>query len=199
VSGFIFPGSEPSLIHPPGGLNESSAGQLGVSEAAEQPEWYALHTRCRHEKRAAEELQEKGIRVFLPSYKEQRRWSDRRKIIEVPLFSCYVFVHLIAASPARLKALQVFGILKFVAFNGVPAAIPPAQIASVQTILERSKGFSPFRFVEVGQRVRIRGGALDGVEGVLVERKNDRRLVVSIDLIRQAMAVVIDGYDVEPV
>jgi transcription antitermination factor NusG len=166
---------------------------------AQAREWYALHTRCRHEKRVAEELQGKGMQVFLPTYKARHQWSDRRKIIEVPLFSCYVFVNLIATANARVAALQAPGVLRFIAFNGVPAAIPESEIAGIQKILECGQGFSPFEYLRVGQRVRIRGGALDGVEGVLVGRKSDRRLVVSIDLIQQAVAVVIDGYDVEPV
>lgn len=166
---------------------------------AQPAEWYALHTRCRHEKRAAEELHGKGLQVFFPTYKEQRRWSDRRKMIEVPLFSCYVFVNLVPTASARVAALQVPGVLRFVGFNGVPAPIPPSQIADIQRIVQCNEGFSPFDYMRIGQRVRVRGGVFDGIEGVLVGRKNDRRLVVSIEPIQQAVAVVIDGYDVEPV
>jgi transcription antitermination factor NusG len=162
-------------------------------------EWYALHTRCRHEKRAAKELQDRGIQTFLPTYKEHRRWSDRRKLIEVPLFSCYVFVRLIPTATARLAALQVPGVLRLVGFNGTPAAIPESQIENIQKVIQRSEGFSPFEYLCIGQRVRIRGGALDGVEGLLAGHKSDRRLIVSIDLIQQGVAVVIDGYNVEPV
>jgi transcription antitermination factor NusG len=196
VSGYSLSGNwAEGVISPPASLDKPTAEQLGC---ARQPEWYALLTRCRHEKRVSEQLQQKGICVFLPTYKEQRRWSDRRKVIEVPLFSCYVFVHLVATPAVRLAALQAPGALRFAGFNGTPAPIPPEQIENVQRALARTQGICPFEFVQVGQRVRIRGGALDGVKGVLLGRKDDRRLVVSIDLIQQAMAVVIEGYDVEP-
>lgn len=196
MTGYSLSGSRAEEIYStPASLNQSTVEQLGCTS---QPKWYAIHTRCRHEKRVSKELQDKGIRVFLPTYEQQRRWSDRRKVIELPLFSCYVFVHLDATPAARLAALQAPGALRFVGFNGAPAPIPPEQIENLQRALERTQSFCPFEFVRVGQRVRIRGGALDGVEGVLVGRKGDRRLVVSIDLIQQAMAVVIEGYDVEP-
>lgn len=170
-----------------------------TGNGAEQPRWYALHTRCNHEKRVAAELKERGLYVFLPLIRDARRWSDRRKIVEMPLFSCYVFLRIAVTAPTRIIALQAPGVLSFVSFNTGPAAIPDAQIEAVRTALAGRASCSPYTFLKVGQKVRIRGGSLDGVEGILVGRNGDRRVVISIDIIQQAMAITVEGYNVEPV
>lgn len=165
----------------------------------EQCQWYALHTRCRHEKQVAAQLHEKGFEVFLPLLKEVRRWSDRRKLVEVPLFSCYVFVSLALTNSARTVAVQVPGVLRFVGFHDGPAAIPRSEIEAIQKVLALPANCSPYEFVKVGQKVRIRGGSLDGIEGILIGRNGERRLVISVHVIRKSMAVVVEGYDIEPV
>jgi len=168
-----------------------------VNSHSEPPQWFALHTRCRHEKQVAAQLQDKGFEVFLPLAREVRRWSDRRKQVEIPLFSCYVFVYLRLTSGARGIAVQVPGVLRFVGFHDGPAPIPRSEIEAIQKALIVPANCSPYAFLKAGQKVRIRGGSLDGIEGILVGHQGERRLVVSINLIQQSMAVVVEGYDVE--
>ncbi len=161
--------------------------------------WYAVHTRAKHEKRIAAELQERGIETFLPVASQVHRWSDRRAVVEVPLFPCYVFVHMDLISTPRLTVLRTAGVFRFVGFSSGPSPIPDVQIEAVQAVLANRLPISSCGFVRVGQRVRIRGGALEGVEGLLVGHNGGRKLIISIDLIQQSMAVAVEGYDIEPV
>jgi transcription antitermination factor NusG len=193
-----------TLISPPtSGIDAAlvASGPAGTfaEPDLEQRHWFALHTRCRHEKQVAAQLQEKGIEMFLPLAREVRRWSDRRKLIEIPLFSCYVFVCLGLASRERSIAIQIPGALRLVGFQDGPAPIPLSEIQSIRKALAVAGNCSPYAFLKTGQKVRIRGGSLDGIEGILVGHQGERRLVISINLIQQSMAVVVEGYDVEPV
>ena len=162
-------------------------------------QWYAVHTRSRHEKMVAQRLQERGIACYLPTIQQERRWSDRRKTIELPLFSCYVFVNLMPTPENRLPILQVNGVLSFVGIRGQGTAIPEDQIHAVKTLIDEKLPWHCYPFLKIGQRVRIRDGALSGVEGILVSRNGDRTLVISVDAIERSLAVRIEGYDVEPV
>jgi len=164
----------------------------------EQPSWYAVRTRPRHEKKVASELQEKGVTIYLPLLPQVRRWSDRRKIIQVPLFSCYAFVHSVLDLPLRLVLYGISGALGFVGPNNQGIPIPDAQIEAIRTVMASNVPLAPYPFLKVGQRVRVRGGALDGVEGILVT-KGDRRLVVSVESIHAAFSINLEGYDVEPI
>jgi transcription antitermination factor NusG len=163
------------------------------------PRWYAVHTRAKHEKKVTAELQQRGMKAFLPAAREVRRWSDRRQVIETPLFPCYVFVHTDLAVAPRMTVLQTAGVFRFVGFSHGPVPIPDAQIEGVQAVLAKHLPVSLCGFIKIGDKVRIRGGALDGVEGVLTGRNGERRLIISIDLIQQSMAVIVEGYDIERV
>ena len=160
--------------------------------------WYALLTRARHEKIVAHRLLERGVTAFLPLVPEVHRWSDRRRIVELPLFSCYVFARLLPTAEGRSSALRVDGVFRIVGSLGMGTPIPDEQIAAVQALIEGRVPWGPHPFLKIGQRVRIRSGALDGVEGVLVSRDGERTLVVSIDAIQRSLAVRIEGYNVEP-
>jgi transcription antitermination factor NusG len=168
-----------------------------VSGVGEQTLWYALQTRSRHEKKVAAELQEKGVSVYLPLVQQVRRWSDRRKIIHVPLFSCYAFVHTACLAEARAAAFQVWGALGFVGPNNQGLPIPDVEIENVRRLLTSKMALTPHAFLEAGRRVRVRGGALDGVEGILVATGGPR-LVISVSAIHQSLAISIEGYDVQP-
>jgi len=168
------------------------------SSPGEQACWYAVRTRPRHEKRVASELQDKGITNYLPLLSQVRRWSDRRKVIQVPLFSCYAFVHSVFDLHLRLAIYGISGALGFVGPNNQGIPIPDAQIESIRTLLANNVPLRPYPLLQVGQRVRIRGGALDGVEGILVSN-GDRRLVISVESIHASFAINLEGYDVEPV
>jgi transcription antitermination factor NusG len=160
--------------------------------------WYAVHTRSRHEKRVASELQQKGVATFLPLITETRKWTDRRMKVEVPLFSCYLFVNLPIGVESRVTVLRTSGVLSFVGGNHLGCSVPTQQLEQIQTVLERKVPCAAHPFLELGQRVRIRGGALDGIEGVLTRFGGSDRLVISVDTIQRALSITVDGCDVEP-
>ena len=168
------------------------------NEPGVEPSWYAVRTRPRHEKKVAAELQEKGITIYLPLFSQVRRWSDRRKIIEVPLFSCYAFVHSVLNLHLRVVLYGISGALGFVGPNNEGVPIPDAQIETIRTLMASNVPHTPYPLLKVGQRVRVRGGALDGVEGILAT-KGDRRLVISVESIHAAFSINLEGYDIEPV
>ncbi len=160
-------------------------------------QWYALHTRAQHEKSVVSHLHRQGITTFLPLVSEVHRWSDRHKVVHLPLFTCYAFVHLRLVPESWAKVMGVTGVLRFVgAGNGVP--IPEGQIHAVQTLLSSNLSYQICPFLQVGQRVRIRGGSLDGVEGLLIARNGDRTLIISVEPIQRSLSVRIDDYKVEP-
>ena len=171
---------------------------LAADASTDAEEWFAVQTRARHEKVVAQRLREKGITTFLPLVREEHGWSDRRKTVDLPLFSCYVFARLLSKNDHRLRVLLVDGVLRFVGPGGRGIPIPSEQIDAVRKLVEEQLPYSCHPFLKIGQRVRIRSGALDGVEGILISRSGDRTLVISLDAIQRSLAVRIEGYGVEP-
>jgi transcription termination/antitermination protein NusG len=163
------------------------------------PNWYAVHTRARHEKMVAERLREQGVTTFLPLITEVHRWSDRRKKIELPLFSCYVFAKMIPRGVERLHLYRMNAVFGIVSVRGEWVAIPNEQIEAVRALINHQLPWSVHPFLKIGQRVRVRGGSMDGVEGVLLSRNGDRTLIISVEAIQRSLALRIEGYDVEPV
>jgi transcription antitermination factor NusG len=161
--------------------------------------WYGLQTRPRHEKMVAQRLAEKGVTTFLPLLTEEHRWSDRKKSVEVPLFSCYVFAKFLPERSERLRVLRVDGVFGLVGAGGEGASIPDEQIEAVRNVVAAKIQWSVHPFLKIGQRVRIRSGALNGVEGILIARNGDRTLIISVDAIQRSLAVRVEGYDVEPI
>jgi transcription antitermination factor NusG len=159
--------------------------------------WYAIHTRPRHEKWVAHQLQEKKVSTFLPLFQQIHRWSDRRRKVEVPMFSCYAFVCIPQTTEERLKVLRTAGVLGFVGNERQGTPIPDEQIESLQTTISQEIPFVPYPFISSGKRVRIIGGSLDGVEGILVRQSTDQSLVVSVELLRRSVAIRVEGYDFE--
>jgi transcription antitermination factor NusG len=145
------------------------------------------------------ELREKGIRSFLPLRRERRRWSDRYQWVELPMFSQYLFVKLPAIPETRLRVLQTAGIVQFVGATGRGTPIPEEQIESLHAIVSHRIPTTPHEFLRVGERVRVRGGALEGIEGTLSAIPNGKSLVVSVDPIQKSVAIRIDGFEVERV
>lgn len=160
--------------------------------------WYAVQTRARHERVVVQRFRDKGLTTFLPVVTEIRRWSDRRKLVELPLFSCYVFVKIMGTNDDRLRVLRTDSVFDFVGVPRQGTPIPDDQIGAVRTLVKERLHLQSHPFLKIGQRVRIRSGALDGVEGILVDRNGRDTLVVSVDLIQRSLAVRIDGYSVEP-
>jgi len=165
---------------------------------SECQQWYGLHTRPRHEKVVAQRVGERGVTTFLPLVTEVHRWSDRKKSVQMPLFSCYVFAKFSPNRVERLRVLRVEGVFGMVGAGGEGAPIPAAEIDAVRSLVETQLPWSAHPFLKIGQRVRIRSGALDGMEGILVSRNGDRTLVISVEAIQRSLAVRVEGYEVEP-
>lgn len=156
--------------------------------------WYAVYTNAHHEKRVEQQLRQRGVDCFLPVYKAARRWKDRRKIVELPLFPGYVFVHL--AWRARLQVLELPGVVEFVSCGARPVPLADAEIDSLRNGLHFACA-KPNPYLRVGRHVRIRSGPLTGVEGILARRKDKLRVVLSIHLIQRSIAVEIDEEAIE--
>jgi transcription antitermination factor NusG len=167
--------------------------QVGTPES----EWYALHTRARHEKQVVHRLAERGVETYLPIMTEVHRWKDRKKAVQLPLFSCYVFAKFVPNRSERLRVLRVDGVLGLVGSGGEGSAIPSEQIDAVRVLIDGSLPWTSHPFLKIGQRVRIRSGALNGMEGILVSRSGSNTLVISIDAIQRSLAVRVEGYQVE--
>jgi transcription antitermination factor NusG len=160
--------------------------------------WYAVQTRSRHEKMVARQLEGQGFATFLPLTSQLRQWSDRRKMVELPLFPGYTFLRMIYQPEQRLRVLSTEGIVGFVGVHGQGMAIPDRQIEHIQTLLSAKVPLESHPFLKVGQRVRIRSGSLNGTEGILVGQESDRMLVISVELIQRSVSIRLQGYEVEP-
>jgi transcription antitermination factor NusG len=165
--------------------------------APEASNWYAIYTKPRHEKWIFQQLQEKRIFTFLPLLQQIHRWSDRLSKVDVPLFSCYVFVRIAQETEERLKVLRTPGVLGFVGSERQGTPIPDDQVDNLWKTIREKIPCALHPFIRTGQRVRIRGGSLDGVEGILVRQGEDQSLVLSVELLRRSVSVRLDGYDIE--
>jgi transcription antitermination factor NusG len=159
--------------------------------------WCALYTRHQHEKTVAEMLSAKGLEVFLPLYDSLRTWKDRKKMISLPLFPCYVFVR--GGVNYRLQVVSTPGVHMILCNGDHVAVIPDAQIEAIRKTVEGKLRVEPHPFLKCGERVRVIRGSLEGVEGVLIRKKNLFRLILSVEMLAQSVAVEIDALDVEPV
>ena len=168
-----------------------------VPEEAHSSNWFALYTTARHEKRVGEHLALRRIQCYLPLYLSQRRWSDGSRVtLELPLFPGYLFIHIQRSE--RSSVLSVPGALMIVGgTGGEPAPLPDGTIDALRTAL-RLRTAQPHPRVTVGQRVRIRAGALAGLEGIVVRNKNSFRVVMTLEHILQSYAVEVDLADLEP-
>jgi len=162
-----------------------------------EPHWYAVRTRSRHERVVAAQFREQGVSLFLPMITRMQRWSDRRKLVEFPLFSGYLFVHTLVSHQVRKTVLLTRGVAGFVAMGGEPVPIPDNQIDTIRQLLAENGSCAAHPFLRVGQRVRIRSGSLEGLEGILVAHNRDRKLVISVDTIERSFSISLEGYDVE--
>jgi transcription antitermination factor NusG len=159
--------------------------------------WYAAQTCANHEKRVQEQLRQRAVDAYLPVYASVRRWKDRRVTLDLPLFPGYVFVRL--ALRDRLSVLQTPSVVRLVGFGGQPAALPDQEIEALRHGLTGKMRIGPHPYLKVGQRVRVKTGPLQGLEGILVRQKKSSRFVISLDLIMRSVAVEIDVAELEPV
>jgi transcription antitermination factor NusG len=158
------------------------------------PQWYAVCTRSNHERCAAAQLDLRSIEHFLPLYETVRKWKDRRKRLELPLFPGYLFVRI--QLQERMRVLLTPGVVRLVGFDNRPAALPDEEITALRRVLVRGLHSGPHPYLGLGRKVRILRGALEGLEGVLIRKKGRVRLVLSIDLIRQSAMIEVDSADV---
>jgi transcription antitermination factor NusG len=159
-------------------------------------QWFAVQTRYRFEKKVAVQLTHKSCEVYLPLVTEHHRWSDRQKVLTTPLFPGYAFVRIDRSRDARQMVLKTAGLIGFVSFGGVVAPVPAKQIEDLKLLLREKEDFSLHAFVQAGQHVRIRGGCLHGLEGVLLKHEKEK-LVISIESIQRSLAIEIQGYELE--
>ncbi len=157
--------------------------------------WYALHTHHQHEKLVAQTLTSKGFEAFLPLHRGVRQWSDRSKILWLPLFPCYVFLR--GGMTRRADVLATPGIHGFVTFGEKPAPIPEGEIEAVRRAIETRLSVEPHPFLRRGDWVRVKWGPLEGVEGILLRKKGVSRLVLSVALLERSIATEVDVSSVE--
>jgi transcription antitermination factor NusG len=163
---------------------------------ADIQQWFAVETRHRFEKKVVAQLDNKGVKVFLPLLTEHHSWTDRQQSVTIPLFPGYVFVYIDQSQDSCRAVLRTVGLIRFVRLGGVIAAVSPKEIEDLQLLLQKKGLFSLHAFAQTGQRVRIRGGCLHGLEGILIQHEKDK-LVISIESIQRSLSVEIQGYDLE--
>jgi transcription antitermination factor NusG len=161
-----------------------------------EPRWYAAYTCANHDKGVRDQLEQRSVESFLPTYETVRRWKDRRMRLELSLFPGYVFVHL--ALRDRLRVLQTPGVVRLVGFGGQPTALPDHEIEALRRGLTREMRIEPCTYLKAGHRVRVRNGPLQGLVGILARKKNGSRFVISLDVIMSSVAVDIDQAELEP-
>lgn len=160
-------------------------------------QWFAVTTRSRQERVAATVLDALGVQYFLPMTPELRQWSDRRQTTMVPLFSGYLFVHINLSRDSSLQVLKAPGVVSFVRSQTGPLPIPDGQIEDIRVVLAAGARVLRQPRLELGDRVRVVHGPLEGVEGTLVRANSESRLLISIDMICQSIAVSVSPDDVE--
>jgi transcriptional antiterminator NusG len=171
------------------------AFQERVAEYAE-PHWYAVYTRARHEKRVEEQLRRKSVTTLLPLYESIRRWKNGRHRVQFPLFPGYAFVRI--ALKDRLEVLKVPGVVRMVGFDGKPIPLPEEEMEGLRRGLAAGVEARPHPFLTTGRHVRVVSGPLAGMRGILVRRKSQLRVVVSLELIMRSMIADVDIADVRP-
>ena len=163
----------------------------------ETPLWYALSTKPRHEKAVARHLDLQDLESFLPLYPAWHTWSDRKKAVDLPLFSGYVFCRF--GYRERLTVLNTPGVGSIVGFAKKDIAVDEQEVEMVRRIVASGHLFEPWPYFRLGDRVRIASGALTGIEGTLVREKTLARVVVNVELLHRAVSVEMDRDVLSPV
>lgn len=182
------------LIGQTGSSPASTTGFLPSLVTEQHHSWYAVYTWARHEKAVARHFEERGVTYFLPLYQAIHRWNKRSCRVSLPLFPGYVFVRTGGAE--RYKPLQVPGVLHYAGAGSTPGAIADEEIDALRRILISGKEVGPHPYLSVGRQVRIAAGPLAGLRGVIQRSKSGNRFVISVETIRQSVAVELDGYQI---
>jgi transcription antitermination factor NusG len=175
---------------------ERLGDNLLTCAADASPAWHALYTRYQHEKVTARILTDKGFEVFLPLYSASHRWKDRMKQLSLPLFPCYIFIR--GGLDRRLEILSTPGAHSLVRSCDQFAVIPEQEIEAVRQVVGVCLRAEPHPFMKCGDRVRVKSGPLAGIEGILFRRKDQFKLILSVELLHRSIAVEVDGAAVEP-
>jgi transcription termination/antitermination protein NusG len=159
--------------------------------------WYALTVKHQHELAARSALELRGFEALAPTYRARRRWSDRVKEIDVPLFTGYVFCRF--AFTERVMVMDVPGIARVVEFGGAPAEVSDTEIAAIRIVMDSKLPVRPWPYLKPGDRVLVQRGPLRGVEGTLLEERNRLQLVIGIEMLQRSLAVEVEADMVTPV
>jgi transcription antitermination factor NusG len=159
--------------------------------------WYAIHVRSHYEHLVSAGLRGRGYEDFLPLYRSQRNWSDRKKELDLPLFPGYVFCRLNVEH--RQPVMCVPGVVSILGLGRTPVAVPEEELGAVRRVIQSGVAAVPWPFLRTGERVLIERGPLVGVEGTLVEIKSHLRLVLSIELLQRSVAAEVDRAWIRPI
>jgi transcription elongation factor/antiterminator RfaH len=170
-------------------LSEQQKGDSGS-----QLFWYAAYTSSRHEKTVAEHLRQREVECFLPLYETVRRWNNGRHRVQLPLFPSYVFVRMELRN--KLRVLQVPGLVQLVTFQGSPAALPDAEVETLRSALTAGVLAQPYRYLNVGSKVEVCRGPLQGMRGILLRHQGQFRVVISVEMIMRSIVVEVDASDI---
>jgi transcription antitermination factor NusG len=157
--------------------------------------WLAAYTRSQHEAKVAEQLNGKGLESLLPTFEKFTRWSDRVRRSTAPLFPGYVFVHV--SKGEQVLVLQTFGVVKLVSVAGRPVQLREEEVERLQACSAHPGVVEPHPFLRIGHRVRVKHGPFVGCEGILLEKQNGARLVITVEQIMKSVAINLHGADVE--
>lgn len=169
-------------------------GEQTMGNSESQMFWYAAYTSSRHEKTVAEHLRQRDVECFLPLYETVRRWNNGRHRVQLPLFPSYVFVRMEMRN--KLRVLQVPGLVQLVTFQGSPATLPDAEVETLRSALAAGVMAQPYRYLNVGSKVEVCRGPLQGMRGILLRHQGQFRVVISVEMIMRSIVVEVDASDV---
>jgi len=175
-------------------IASASLNEHQRADTESQMFWYAAYTSSRHEKTVAEHLRQREVECFLPIYETVRRWNNGRHRVQLPLFPSYVFVRMEVRD--RLRVLQVPGLAQLVTFQGAPAALPDSEIETLRNALAGGLPAQPCRYLNVGSKVEICRGPLQGLRGILLRHQGQFRVVLSVEMIMRSIVVEVEATDV---
>lgn len=185
----------------PGEISQAPTTRIlhpATETPAAAPAWYVVHTCSHHESRVEERLKHQGLEVFLPRLTEVRRWRDRKKLLRLPLFPGYLFVHDVLETPTYYGIIRLPGVVRIIGNNGSLETVPKETIESIKMAVASDRPYYPYRYLLKGKWVRVVEGPLAGVIGIIRELKDQKRkVVVEVELFRRAMAVELDDEAVE--
>lgn len=159
--------------------------------------WYAIRTRSRHEKLVRDQLEARGIQPFLPLIGRIRQWKDRRKLVHFPLFPGYCFARF--ALKDRLSVLTATGVVEILGNRQGPIPVPDLEIEAIQRLVTSTLPYDPYPFLREGMEVEVIRGPLAGIRGLFVRKGARGRLVIMVQIIKQAVSVELDASDIRPI